>query len=117
MRYKTSPFSSPSTPLSTSISNLPAAGRGSRVPSDPSAKASGRQADGGLILVRELLGLEQTGPCPEPLDPAKEKKCAGIPRGVYGVRRLGAKTEIPGKSCLVFVLSLGVTSSGIHGCT
>jgi hypothetical protein len=43
VRYKTSPFSSPSTPLSRSISNLPAAGRGSRVPSD-----------GGLILVREL---------------------------------------------------------------
>ncbi len=28
--------------------------QGSRVTSDPSAKASGRQADGGLILVREL---------------------------------------------------------------
>ncbi len=65
MRYKISPFSSPATPLSRSISNLPAAGRGSRVTSDPSAKAlrrqsagasatSGRQADGGLILVREL---------------------------------------------------------------
>jgi len=54
VRNKTSPFSSPSTPLSRSISNLPAAGRGSRVTSDPSAKASGRQADGGLILVREL---------------------------------------------------------------
>ncbi len=27
---------------------------GSRVTPDPSAKASGRQADGGLILVREL---------------------------------------------------------------
>jgi hypothetical protein len=28
--------------------------QGSRVTSDPSAKASGRRADGGLILVREL---------------------------------------------------------------
>ncbi len=28
--------------------------QGSRVTSDPSAKASGRQADGGLVLVREL---------------------------------------------------------------
>lgn len=31
-----------------------------------------------------------------PWDPAKERKCAGMPEWVYGVRLLGAKMEIPG---------------------
>jgi len=43
------------------------------------------------------LGLGQTGPCPEPPDPAKEKQCAGIPRRVYAVGRFGAKIETRGK--------------------
>src|SRR5664280_813457 len=33
--------------------------------------------------------------------PAKEKKCAGIPRSVYSVGLLGAKTEIPGETLKV----------------
>ncbi len=43
VRYKISPFSSPSTPLSRSISKVPA-----------SLPTCLRQAGGGLILVREL---------------------------------------------------------------
>ncbi len=43
----------------------------------------------------DLLALGQTGPCPESLDPAKEKQCAGILRSVYCVRLLGAKMEVP----------------------
>ncbi len=34
----------------------------------------------------------------DPLDPAKEKECAGIPRWVYCVRLLGAKMEIREKT-------------------
>ncbi len=108
-RSKTSPFSSPSTLVSRSISKVPAS-----LPTclpfgfahGPERQVEGRQAGGCLILVRELVALGQTGPCPEPLDPAKAKKCAGIPRGVYCVRLLGAKMEISVQALMSVVWSL-----------
>ena len=53
-----------------------------------------------------------TSPCPEPLDPAAGKKCAGIPRWVHCVRLLGAKMEIR-----VWRLELAGLNVGEAACT
>ncbi len=44
------------------------------------------------VIHRDLKPADR--PCPEPLDPGKEKRCAGIPGWVYCARPLGANREM-----------------------